>query len=112
MNPTLFSTRPSPHTLSKHTHTQPPLHPKNPQAIPGYGEPNCIHLPGSTRVCQVHAIQGDLFVNTTRAAAGVLPLILSSRLAVKDDILVLNVRVLDDGFFWGGGARCLLCVRL
>jgi hypothetical protein len=119
------------------------------QSIPGYGEPNCIHMAGNTRMCQVrggaragaggragdgggprlgprpagpppprlapwppttppcppitphpthptptppqiHAIQGDLFVNTSRAASGVLPLITSSGLALKDDVIVLN----------------------
>lgn len=60
------------------------------QSIPGYGEPTCIHMPGYTRMCQVHAIQGDLFVNTSRAVSGVLPLITNSRLALKDDIIVLN----------------------
>lgn len=39
---------------------------------------------------QIHAIQGDLFVNTTRAASGVLPLLLSSRLALPHDVIVLN----------------------
>jgi hypothetical protein len=39
---------------------------------------------------QIHAIQGDLFVNTSRAAAGVLPLITGGRLVHKEDVVVLN----------------------
>ncbi|KAI8476099.1 MAG: hypothetical protein J3K34DRAFT_402088 [Monoraphidium minutum] len=59
-------------------------------ALPGFGEPRCIHMPGYTRLCMIHAIQGDLFVNTTRAVSGVLPLIANSRLSAPDDVFVLN----------------------
>jgi hypothetical protein len=60
------------------------------QSLPGYGEPHCIHLPHATRMCQVHAIQGDLFVNTTRAHSGVLPLLETSGLLLPHDVVVLN----------------------
>ena len=68
------------HTLLHHLET-----------LPGYGEPRCIVLPQGGRVCQVHAIQGDLFIDGgTRAASGVLPMLTQSGVAGGDDVFVVN----------------------
>eukprot|EP00775_Hariotina_reticulata_P009622 gene9622-9783_t len=58
-------------------------------AIPGYGEPHCIHMLEHTRLCQVHAIQGDLFIEGNRTKVGVIPLLLQS-MAMSHDIFIIN----------------------
>jgi len=41
------------------------------QSIPGFGEPNCIHMPGNTRMCQVCVLVMRGEVAAAEAAGGV-----------------------------------------
>ncbi|WIA13604.1 hypothetical protein OEZ85_007170 [Tetradesmus obliquus] len=58
-------------------------------SIPGFGEPHCVHMPQRTRLCQVHTIQGDLFIEGNRTKIGVLPLLQQS-MAHPNDIFIVN----------------------
>ncbi|KAF8060065.1 Zeaxanthin epoxidase [Scenedesmus sp. PABB004] len=62
-------------------------------AIPGDGQPWCAHMKQNTRLCQVHAVQGDLFVGSwargNRTGPGVLR-VLQDGLARADDVFVLH----------------------
>ncbi|KAF6251417.1 hypothetical protein COO60DRAFT_619659 [Scenedesmus sp. NREL 46B-D3] len=58
-------------------------------SIPKFGEPRCVHMPQRTRLCQIHAIQGDLFIEGNRTKIGVLPLLQQS-MAHFHDIFIVN----------------------